>query len=169
MVNLFDNLKKFKNSTALIDEKFGKISYAKLASDSKLIEKKLNANSIALLIADNNYEFVAGYVAFLRKKNIISIIIDNSFSENFFSDIVLKYKPNYIYCSKKFKIDLNKNFIKNTAIKFFNFVIYETNFDFHKKINFKNFLLISTSGTTQNPKFVRLSKDNIKDNLEKKL
>ena len=47
MVNLFDNLKKFKNSTALIDEKFGKISYAKLASDSKLIEKKLNANSIA--------------------------------------------------------------------------------------------------------------------------
>ena len=167
MVNLFDNLKKFKNSTALIDEKFGKISYAKLASDSKLIEKKLNANSIALLIADNNYEFVAGYVAFLRKKKIISIIIDNSFSENFFSDIVLKYKPNYIYCSKKFKIDLNKNFIKNTAIKFFNFVIYETNFDFHKKINFKNFLLISTSGTTQNPKFVRLSKDNIKDNLEK--
>ena len=62
---------------------------------------------------------------------------------------------------------MNKNFIKNTAIKFFNFVIYETNFDFHKKINFKNFLLISTSGTTQNPKFVRLSKDNIKDNLEK--
>ena len=89
MSNLFDNLEKFKNSTALVDEKFGKISYAKLVSDSEAIEEKLSSNSIALLIADNNYEFVTGYVAFLKKKNVISIIVDKSFSSKFILDIVI--------------------------------------------------------------------------------
>ena len=167
MSNLFDNLEKFKNSTALVDEKFGKISYAKLVSDSEAIEEKLSSNSIALLIADNNYEFVTGYVAFLKKKNVISIIVDKSFSSKFILDIVIKYKPNYIFCSKKFKINFDKSLIKNNVVSLLNYVIYKTNFDFHKNINFKNFLLISTSGTTQNPKFVRLSKGNIKDNLQK--
>jgi long-subunit acyl-CoA synthetase (AMP-forming) len=167
MSNLFDNLKKFKNSTALVDEKFGKISYAKLILDSEAIEEKLRSNSIALLIADNNYEFVTGYVAFLKKKNVISIIVDNSFSYEFISDIVIKYKPNYIFCSKNFEINFDKNLIKNNVVNLLNYVIYKTNFGLHKNINFKNFLLISTSGTTQNPKFVRLSKDNIKDNLQK--
>ena len=64
-------------------------------------------------------------------------------------------------------INFDKNLIKNNVVNLLNYVIYKTNFDFHKNINFKNFLLISTSGTTQNPKFVRLSKGNIKDNLQK--
>ena len=55
----------------------------------------------------------------------------------------------------------------DNIINFKEYVIFRTNFNFHKNLNFKNFLLISTSGTTQNPRFVRLSEKNIQDNVKK--
>lgn len=167
MINLFDDLKKFNSSIALIDEKFGKLSYARLVNQSEKIEEKLISNSLALLIADNKSEFVTGYIAFLKKKNIISILIDNTFSKKFIINIINKYKPNYLFCSKNFVLHFDKSLILNKKINLKEFAIYKTNFNFHKNINFKNFLLISTSGTTQNPKFVRLSEENIKNNLDK--
>ena len=87
MSELFQNINKFSNSTALIDEKLGEVSYSDLVEKSDEIKKKLNSNSIALLIADNSSEFVIGYIAFLTKKKIISILVDNSFSNEFISKI----------------------------------------------------------------------------------
>ena len=60
MSELFQNINKFSNSTALIDEKLGEVSYSDLVEKSDEIKKKLNSNSIALLIADNSSEFVIG-------------------------------------------------------------------------------------------------------------
>ena len=164
MSELFKNINKFGNSTALIDEKLGEVSYSDLVEKSDEIKKKLNSNSIALLIADNSSEFVIGYIAFLRKKKIISILVDNSFSNEFISKIFFIYKPNYLFCPKKFKINF-KSLVN--VISFSEYEIYRTNYNYYENLNFKNFLLISTSGTTQNPKFVRLSETNIQDNIKK--
>ena len=68
MGELFNNINKFSNSTALIDEKLDKISYSDLIEKSDEIKKKIKFNSVALLVGDNTAEFVIGYLAFLRKK-----------------------------------------------------------------------------------------------------
>ena len=164
MGELFNNINKFSNSTALIDEKLDKISYSDLIEKSDEIKKKIKFNSVALLVGDNSAEFVIGYLAFLRKKKIISILLDNSFSNEFISKIFFLYKPNYLFCSKKIKINYKSLF---NVINFSEYAIYQTNYNYYKNLNFKNFLLISTSGTTQNPKFVRLSEVNIQDNVKK--
>ena len=53
----FDNFKKFKNSTALIDEKFGKISYAKLDLESKLIKKIFQRlRDLSVLVLDTLFQ-----------------------------------------------------------------------------------------------------------------
>ena len=89
MGELFNNINKFSNSTALIDEKLDKISYSDLIEKSDEIKKKIKLNSVALLVGDNSAEFVIGYLAFLRKKKIISILLDNSFSNEFISFFLL--------------------------------------------------------------------------------
>lgn len=167
MSNLFKDLKKNKKKISLIDEKFGEISYSHLISEAEKVQNKITSNSVALLISDNRSEFVTGYIAFLQKKNVISIIIDQTFSINFILKIISLYKPNYFFCSNKLKDNFKKLVDLNIVYNFQDFSIYRTNYDFHKRMNFKNYLLISTSGTTQNPKFVRLSKENLKDNLKK--
>ena len=125
---------------------------------------RIKNNSVVLLIADNSAHFVLGYVSFLSCKNVINILLDISFSEDFIKDVISKYKPNYVFSP-------NGNFhFKNEykeILNLYSYSIFEINKNVNKNLNFDNFLLLSTSGTTQSPKFVRLSKKNINDNTKK--
>ncbi len=161
---MFKNLLKKSNKIALVDEKFGKISYVDLKKDSEKITKLLKTSCVALLIADNDYEFLRGYLGFLKNKKTISILLDISLSDKFLKKIFSIYKPNYIFCPKI------KNYIFSKCQKHYeidNYNILRSRFKFNKKLNFKNFLLLPTSGTTQSPKLVRLSEMNLKDNTKK--
>ena len=163
MYKIFNKIKKFNNKIALVNENNEKISYKELIKESNKIIHKVKSNSVVLLVADNNINFVKGYVAFLRKKKLISILIDNSTSIDFVKKIYSIYKPNYVFSPLKFTKIFNDNKI---LIRFTDYAIYETSF-VNKKLNFKNYLLLSTSGTTQSPKFVRLSAANFEDNTKK--
>ena len=164
MVKIFKNFYKNQDSIALIDNQFGNFKYKDLLYNSDKIKKIIKSNSVALLIADNNSEFVAGYVAFLSKKNIISILVDRSFSIEFILKMINSYKPNYIFTPKDLVFN-KKNY--EEIFNFKSYGIFKTKYREHKELNFKNFLLISTSGTTASPKFVRLSKTNLEENVLK--
>ena len=79
------------------------ISYEDLLKTSELLEKKIHQNSVSLLIAENNIDFVKGYVGFLNKKNNISILVDESFSIEFLQKIISLYQPNYIFLPIRLK------------------------------------------------------------------
>ncbi len=162
MIKFFKRLSKYKKRTALINDK-KKVSYDEIVKNSKNFDKIIGENSVSLLIADNNINFIKGYIGFLSKKKNISILIDESFNTDFFRKIVSLYRPNYIFLPLKFK-KLFKEF--KTIHKAHDYLILKTHFSKHAKLNFKNFLLLSTSGTTQNPKFVRLSSQNIETNTK---
>ena len=87
----------------------------------------------------------------------------SAFKSKFINDIINLYKPNFIFAPKEFIFEANTEEIE---INKKSYKLYKTFFKKLKKINFKNFLLLSTSGTTQNPKFVRLSKKNILNNTK---
>lgn len=162
MVSFFNNFSEFKKRTALIENKI-KVSFDEIIKYSKTLHKKIDDNSVSLLIADNNINFVKGYISFLEKKKNISILADESFDNKFFNKIVIAYQPNYIFLPLRLK-----KFFKlyKVIYKFSDYIVLKTSFIKHKNLNFKNFLLLSTSGTTQNPKFVRLSRQNIETNVK---
>ena len=76
------------NSIALIDEKIGNFKYKDLINQINITKDKIKNNSIVLLIADNTAPFVLGYVSFLKLKNVINILLDISFSEDFINDVI---------------------------------------------------------------------------------
>ena len=91
-------------------------------------------------------------------------MLDISLSNEFYKKIFVTYKPNYIFCPK------SKNHLFNDCqrkIVISNYNILRSKFSHDKKLNFKNFLLIPTSGTTHSPKLVRLSEVNLRDNIKK--
>ena len=162
MIKYFKRLLRYQKRTALIDDK-NKVSYDEIAKNSKNLHNKINENSVSLLIANNNINFIKGYIGFLSKKKNISILIDESSNSDFFSKLVHLYRPNYIFLPLNLK-KLFKDFA--TIYKLNDYLVLKTNFSSHNKLNFKNYLLLSTSGTTQNPKFVRLSTENIETNIK---
>lgn len=163
-MQIFENFKKNCNSTALVDEKIGSVKYSELIKQINLTKTKIKKNSIILLVADNSASFVLGYVSLLSCKKAINILIDESFSDNFIKDIIKKYKPNYVFATKEY-FKLNSKY--KSILNFYTHSIFEINSNFERKLNYENFLLLSTSGSTQSPKFVRLSKRNISDNTMK--
>ena len=163
-MEIFKNFKKNFSSIALIDEKIGNFKYRDLIEQISLTRNKIKDKSVVLLIADNSAPFVLGYVSLLSCKNVINILLDISFSEDFVKDVIKKYKPNYIFSPKE-NFQLNNEF--KEILNLFSYSIFEINKNLNKNLNFDNFLLLSTSGTTQSPKFVRLSRRNINDNTKK--
>ena len=91
-------------------------------------------------------------------------ILDESFSNQYIKKLIKIYKPEYIYGEDQ---RLKQIELKIQKLKCLNFILFKTKFKKNNKINKKNLLLISTSGSTNSPKFVRLSNINLIDNTKK--
>jgi len=160
MSKLFKNLKKFNNKIALISLDEKKYSYKEILETADQIESKIGNRSLIVMIADNDVAPIIGYISFIRSNNV-TILLDKSFKIEYIQKIVSKYKPNYLFGPPEY-FDQS---IKTDAVFFLkNYKLFKTNYKKHKKINKKNLLLLSTSGTTQNPKLVRLSNSNLYNN-----
>tara|TARA_Y100000590_G_scaffold466596_1_gene642573 strand:- start:1313 stop:2674 length:1362 start_codon:yes stop_codon:yes gene_type:complete len=162
MSKLFLNLKKFSKQIALIENN-KKYKYSFLINQSDELKKKIEDKSLILMIGSNQLASIIGYITFL-KGNYCTILLDESFDDKYIKNICKIYKPNYVF-GKKEKISMNFNFKNIFQIK--NFILVKTNFNKNFKLNLKNSLLISTSGTTNDPKLIRLSSYNIYDNTKK--
>ena len=162
MIGLFKNIERFKNKIALIGLSNEQYSYKKIVEKTKYINSKVEKRSVILIIAGNNVESIIGYVSFIRS-NHLSILLDKSFKVEYAEEIIKKYKPNYIFSPKNYFLNKNKVY---EVISLQSYVLMKTEFQKHKKINNKNLLLLSTSGTTQSPRFVRLSNLNLQNNTK---
>ena len=160
---MFNNLKKYKNKHALVGENNIKITYEELIKETNDINKKIEKNSLILLVSDNSIPSILGYVSFL-KNNHITLIMDKNFDKKYLENIIKIYCPKYIFSPGSL---FSKKTTLKKIYKIDNFTLFK-NLKYKKKIiHPKNFILLSTSGTTGNPKFVRISKKNISSNTNK--
>lgn len=162
MYKIFENINEFKKKIALVDINDKIFTYNDILKISYKINSNIKKKSVILIIVSNNAESIIGYISFVRSQNL-SILLDKSFKNKFAYKIVKKYKPNYIFSPKNF---FNESFLRKRIYKGNDYELYETNYKSSKYINKKNLILLATSGTTQNPKLVRLSNLNIMQNTE---
>lgn len=157
------NLNKFRNKKALILETGEEVSYAQLFKVSLLISSKLEKKKkLIFLLGKNNFETIAGYIAFVQKGYAIAII-DFKINNIFLKNLIRLYKPAYIFHPKKQKIpsgSYKKIFIFRTFLLSQNFK--DKDYSIHENL----MLLMSTSGTTGSPKFVRQSHEGVIDNTK---
>ena len=149
-----------KNKIGLIGINNIKYTYGDILKKSEEINSFIEKKSLILIVCRNSIESIIGYISFLEN-NHITIILDHSFKEDYVNKIIKLYKPQYIY-SDAFFFKIQNKYKKLYSFK--NFNLYKSSYKKNFNINKKNYILLSTSGTTQNPKFVRISKNNIKNN-----
>lgn len=160
---LFSKFEKNKNNIALIDLDGHEYSYKDIIDKNKYIASKLKKNSLAILICSNSADSIIVYTTLL-KFNVLVLLLDESFDKEYIKSVIKKFKPQYIFKPKNFHTRDFTNFESN-LISLKSYDIFKTNY---KKFSYnkKNYLLLTTSGSTHNPKFVRLSAENIKNNSD---
>ena len=161
IVIMFKNFNNFKNKVALFNDE-EKVKYSDILKYSIRLKKIFEKNSLVLLVISNSLESLKIYSSLLYI-NATTIIIDESLGKKYISNLIKKYKVNYLIFTKKFtNYSKEKNFLDHES----NYLILKKN-QFKHKINQKNLILLPTSGTTANPKFVRLSAENLNFNSQK--
>ncbi len=158
----FDKLEKFSNRQAIITENNKIITYKEFLLNIKEIEKLIKIKrSRIFLLSDNSYEFLISYYAMLKKRSII-FLLNSRLEKNKIHELIKIYKPNFIFdCEGLYKEKKKRyNLIKIHN----NLKVYEINNKINYSCNSELAQLISTSGSTGSPKFVKQSFENIQIN-----
>ena len=155
------NFLKHKDKIALKENNV-KIYYSDLLKYSNLFKKILKPNSLSFLICENKIGSIISYIS-LFNNNLTVCLIDNKISDDDFLRLKSTFNPKYIICNSKKELKfLNSEIDK--LFNFYNYNIYKINNNKKFYISKKISLLLSTSGSLNEPKFVKLSKKNIESN-----
>ena len=157
-MSFLNHISKYKKKIALTDGKID-LSYEKLIEKAKKFTSKIKKKSLIFLIANNDLQTIFFYLGLVLKKNSIVLLSGNIKEENL-KKLSLKYKPKYIITKKKTYIGKFKLIDKKN-----DYNIFEIKEKISYRISKKLSLLLSTSGTTGSPKFVKLSYENLTDNI----
>lgn len=158
---MFLNLDKQKqDKIAIIDNDGHRITYAQLIKYSKDIGNKVEPRSIVFCLCKNTAGSLAGYIGFIEK-TAVPVTLNDKIDRLLLDTLIEAYVPRYIWVPEELKESFNYDNVFCTLgyclLKLEN-KIYP--------VNDKLQLLMTTSGTTGSPKFVRYKKGNLESNAK---
>ncbi|MBQ3442766.1 MAG: AMP-binding protein [Selenomonadaceae bacterium] len=157
---MFD-LKKFSEGTALVTES-SKVSYRELAVISEKIGDAVKQRCLVFLLSTNSTAAVAGYIGFINRR-IVVMMIDSELNSDFVKILIERYRPRYMWLPKA----LRENYSSyEETFQLEDYALLSVNKENTFPLNENLALLMTTSGSTGSPKFVRQSYENILANTK---
>ena len=163
------DLKKYKHNMAFEDEFGNKVSYGELLMIQEKIKAVLGRRKLVFILCENKIGSMAGYVSCINEKNV-PVLLSNSLDIELLSNLLSIYCPQYIWLSEEKYCELKKigSLMDNTEIVYmaYGYYMLKTAYEKEYVLNDELALLLTTSGSTGSPKFVRQSYLNISDNAK---
>ena len=157
---MFFDLMKFKNKIAFVTED-RKIFYQDLAQSSNQIGNAVSRRCLVFLFATNSVESISAYIGFINNK-IVPVMIDSELDTDFARNLISIYRPEFLFLPKT----LQENFSGAKIFSFGSYVLLATEEKKPFALNEELALLMTTSGSTGSPKFVRQTYKNILSNTK---
>lgn len=164
------DLSKYSDNTAVIDDRGSTITYRQLqqaGNDLCNAVSKVNGKEARCLVfsmCENAMGSVIGYISFLNG-GIVPVMLKHDIDEELLKNLYEEYKPAYIWIPSR---DKEKNIYNglDPVYEKWDYILLKTPFGIQTELNPKLGLLLTTSGSTGSPKFVRQSYNNIRANID---
>lgn len=153
-----DTIGEYGERCALLSESMH-ISYQELDALAKDIVCQIPSRSLVFCVCSNQVAAVAGYVGFLQKR-IVPIMLSSSIDMELFEHLYDVYRPAYLWCPSEFA-----NHHGQEVFSCKEYRLYQTN-EPTPPMDEELALLLTTSGSTGSPKFVRQTYRNIEENTK---
>lgn len=156
------DLEKFANNIALWDEFGTKITYKEIEEETVALANAIGGRCLVFCLCRNEIGSVIGYTTFLNH-GIVSVQLSSHLEEDLLSNLISAYQPDFLWMPE----DMGEQFDKRDRVyTCYDYVLVKTGYEKVFPLNDELALLITTSGSTGSPKFVRQSYTNISENAK---
>lgn len=154
------DLEKFEINIALEDEFGNKLTYGQLKAETDKLVEKIGKRCLVFTLCRNVIGSVIGYVGFVNK-GIVSVQLSSNLDEGLLNELIGNYLPAYLWVPA----NLADRFRETKKVyEAWDYALLKTDFGKEYPLYEELALLITTSGSTGSPKFVRQTYTNLLDN-----
>jgi len=157
--SIFKDIEKYAGNTALFVGQNRK-SYKELLCTADELASQVEQRCLVLIACSNSFSSISGYVGFLRA-GIVPLLISNKIDIKLLTKLVNDYQPDYLYLPSEISVIFQNC---ETVIKHEDYELKKNNLKSLNRLHDDLALLLSTSGSTGSPKYVRQSYRNIESN-----
>lgn len=156
------NFDEFKEKNAIWDEFGTVLSYAELKSAGEEIADSIGSRSLVFALCENSIGSVVGYTAFVNN-GIVPVLLNSHMDRELLGELIVKYKPQYLWAPVSAQSDFEMYQV-TIILERYEYVLMRTSFGVEFPLHEELCLLLTTSGSTGSPKFVRQSYTNVISN-----
>ncbi len=152
----------YKDNIALADEYGTRVTYSELERIGKDIKKAVGGRCLVFTMCQNQIGSVTGYASFVSN-GIVPVLLNSQLEKKLLDNLIKIYEPKYIWAPDAQTDEYNSYGCKN-VYGIYGYTLLKTEFEKEESLNDKLCLLLTTSGSTGSPKFVRQSYMNVESN-----
>ena len=161
-MNKIWDLEQFGKSVAIQDEFGNQVAYDVLNSEAQRLASAVGKRCLVFSLCRNGIGSVVGYVSFLSN-GIVPVMLSSHLDEKLLDNLLSTYRPSFLWVP----VDQTEQFPNTESIySAYGYVLLKTNYGKTYPLYEDLALLLTTSGSTGSPKFVRQSYFNILDNAQ---
>ena len=156
------NLTQFSDRIALLDELGRQVSYGELETESRKVAMTAGSRKLVFSLCRNEIGSIVGYVGFLNY-GTVPVLLNSHLDEGLLNNLLETYEPSYLWVPLDQREQFPQMQIAHAA---FDYVLLKTGYEREYPLNEELGLLLTTSGSTGSPKFVRQSYTNVLNNAQ---
>ena len=153
------DLRKYGERIALKNEKSVGVSYQELEEESKVLCNRVHGRHLVFCLCRNEIGSVLGYVAFINK-GVVPLLLNSHMEGELLQNLLELYHPTYLWVPK----GMSGDFGLESVYESYDYCLLKTSYETNYPLFDDLALLLTTSGSTGSPKFVRQSYVNVLDN-----
>ncbi|MGN0902585.1 MAG: AMP-binding protein [Succinivibrio sp.] len=157
------DLDKYSDNTAIIDESGHTVSYAELSKIGDKLKQVLTKRSLCLILCKNTLGALSSYTGCILQGSV-PMLVKEDLDGAFLDRLLEAYHPHYLFVPKSRLYSLKNS---KSLLELYDYCLIKTEYaEFSDEYQLNKDLcqLITTSGSTGSPKFVRQSYRNVESN-----
>lgn len=156
------DFEKYQKNVALMDEYGSSLTYAELHKENDGLYRVINRRCLTFCLCTNTIGSILGYTAFIQN-GIVPVLLNAHLEKELLMNLLDAYNPSYLWIPVEKVTEFDGMMEVYSA---HGYVLLKTSYDREYELYPELSLLLTTSGSTGSPKFVRQSYKNVLANAQ---